>query len=144
VAFRQRDPRNQPCSAEFAVFEQKTDQPSELLGVLWGGIELVLELNKSASILELSASSRSISLSSCYGFAGLRLHPLLVRDLPLLVFFPQLLVFSLELLHSILVLALDPLELDLSQLVIDNGSPVQHRQTAPEPRQGGVVLRFAD
>jgi len=79
------------------------------------------------------------------------LHPLLVRDLPLLVFFPELLVFSLEklvfalqLLHSLLELDLPPLELDLSQLVIDNGSPIQHRQKAPEPRQGGVVLRFAD
>jgi hypothetical protein len=51
---------------ELDVFEQEADQPSELLGVFWGGIELVLELNKSASILELSASSCSISLLSCF------------------------------------------------------------------------------
>jgi hypothetical protein len=38
---------------------------SELPGVLWGGIELVLELDKSAAILELSTLSRAISLSSC-------------------------------------------------------------------------------
>ncbi|QBE67869.1 hypothetical protein SynWH8101_0257 [Synechococcus sp. WH 8101] len=69
--------------------------------------------------MALSSASRSFSLSICeisllsrYGFAGLRLHPLLVRD--------------------------------LSQLVVDNGSPIQRRQQAPEPRQGGVVLRFAD
>ncbi len=36
-------------------------------------------------------------------------HPLLVRDLPLLEF------------------VLVPIELDLSQLVVDNGSPVEHR-----------------
>jgi len=53
------------CSAEFAVFEKESDQPSELLGVFWGGGELVLELNKSTSILELSSSSRSISFLSC-------------------------------------------------------------------------------
>jgi hypothetical protein len=51
-------------AVEFAVFEQRADQPAELPGVFWGGVELVLELNKSASILELSSSSRSISLSS--------------------------------------------------------------------------------
>ncbi len=59
------EPARRLCSsAEFAVFEQEADQPSELLGVFWGGGELVLELNKSASILELNSSSRSISLSS--------------------------------------------------------------------------------
>jgi len=55
-----------------------------------------------------------------------------------LVFFPQLLVFDPHLLHS-------PLELDLSLLVVDNGSPVEQllrrrlrlRQQAPEPRQRG-------
>jgi hypothetical protein len=52
-------------SVEFAVFEQEGNQLSELPGIFWGGIELVLELNKSASILELSALSRAISLSSC-------------------------------------------------------------------------------
>jgi hypothetical protein len=40
---------------ELAVFEQEADQPSELLGVFWGGIKLVLELNKIASSLLLSA-----------------------------------------------------------------------------------------
>ena len=60
-----RDPaRRLCCSAEFAVFEEESDQPSELLGVFWSGGELVLELNKSASILELNSSSRSISLFS--------------------------------------------------------------------------------
>ncbi len=47
VEFRQRDPRNPSFSAEFDVFEQEADQPSELFGVFWGGVELVLELNKS-------------------------------------------------------------------------------------------------
>jgi hypothetical protein len=65
VAFRERDPRNKAYSAEFAVFEQEADQPLKLLGMPWGGIEVVLELNKSGSNLELSSSSRSISLSSC-------------------------------------------------------------------------------
>ena len=40
-------------------------------------------------------------------------HPLLVRDLPPMFFYLQLL--------------LSPIELDLSQLVVDDGSPVQHR-----------------
>ena len=77
------------------------------------------ELNKIASSLLLSSASRSFSLLSCYGCAGLRLHPLLVLDL-------------------------SPIELDLSQLVVDNGSPVEHRQQAAEPGQRGVILRFAD
>ena len=51
---------------------------------------------------------------------------MLVRDLPLLEF------------------ALAPIELDLSQLVVDNGSPIEHRQAAAEPGQRGVELRFAD
>ena len=34
------------------------------------------ELNKIASSLLLSSASRAFSLFSCYGFAGLRLHPL--------------------------------------------------------------------
>ena len=80
-----------------------------------------------ATILELSSSSCAISLWSCYGFAGLRLHPLLVCDLP-------------------------PIELDLSQLEVDDGSPVQQllrrrlrlRQAAAEPGQRGVVVRLAD
>lgn len=59
-------------SDEWLVFEQESDQPSELPCVLWGGVELVLELQKSASSLELSSSS-------CYSFAGLRLQPLLDR-----------------------------------------------------------------
>jgi len=56
-------------SGEFAVFQQEADQASELLGVFWGGVELMLELEKSVSILELSSTS-------CYSFAGLRLQPL--------------------------------------------------------------------
>ena len=55
-----------PPSREFAVFQEEADQASELSGVFWGGVELVLELEKSASILELSSSSRAISLSSCF------------------------------------------------------------------------------
>ena len=119
-------------NGEFAVFQEEADQASELSGVFWCGVELVLELDKSVSILELSSSSRAISLSSCYGFAGLRLHPLLVRDLPLLFFDSQLLALVLQLLHSLLVRNLSllvfdffPIELDLSQLVVDDGSPVQ-------------------
>jgi hypothetical protein len=84
------------------------------VGFAW--VELVAELDEIALSLALSSASRSFSLSICeisllsrYGFAGLRLHPLLVRDLPLL-----------ELDLSLLVL-------DLSQLVVDNGSPVEHR-----------------
>ena len=53
-------------SLEFAVFQEEADQASELSGVFWGGVELVLELEKSVSILELSSSSRAISLSSCF------------------------------------------------------------------------------
>ena len=63
------------------------------------------------------------------------LHSLLVLDLPLLVFFRQLLVLVLELPHPLLVRDLSAIELDLSQLVVDNGSPVQHRQAAAEPGQ---------
>jgi hypothetical protein len=40
-------------------------------------------------------------------------RPLLVRDLPLLFFYPKLL--------------LSPIEFELSQLVVGDGSPVQHR-----------------
>ena len=53
-------------------------------------------------------------------------HPLLVRDLPLLEF------------------VLVPIELDLSQLVVDNRSPVQHRQAAAEPGQRGVIGSFIE
>ena len=53
-------------SGEFAVLQEETDQASELSDVFWGGVELVLELEKSVSILELSSSSRAISLSSCF------------------------------------------------------------------------------
>jgi len=38
-------------SDEWLVFEQESDQASELSGVFWGGVELVLELHKSASSL---------------------------------------------------------------------------------------------
>jgi hypothetical protein len=44
-------------SGERPVLEQEGDQASELSGVLWGGVELVLELHKSASSLESSSSS---------------------------------------------------------------------------------------
>jgi hypothetical protein len=100
----------------------------------------VAELDEIALSLALSSASRAFSLSickisllSCYGFAGLRLHPLLVRDLPLLV------------------LALAPLELDLSQLVVDNGSPIQQlllfekpsatEKTSSTPISGGTKAR---
>jgi nucleoside permease NupC len=45
-----------------------------------------------AFALAFSRLSCSISLSSCYGFAGLRLHPQLVLHLALLVIQHQLLV----------------------------------------------------
>ena len=49
-------------------------------------------------------------------------------------------------------LDLSPIELDLSQLVVDNGSPVEQllrrslrlRQAATEPGQRGVVDRFIE
>ena len=44
-------------SGERPVLEQEGDQASELSGVLRGGVELVLELHKSASSLESSSSS---------------------------------------------------------------------------------------
>jgi hypothetical protein len=44
-------------SGERPVLEQEGDQASELSGVLRGGVELVLELRKSASSLESSSSS---------------------------------------------------------------------------------------
>ena len=53
-------------NGEFAVFQEEADQASELSCVFWCGLELVLELNKSTSILELSSSSRAISLLSCF------------------------------------------------------------------------------
>ena len=36
-------------SGEFAVFQQEADQASELLGVFWVGVELMLEPHKSAT-----------------------------------------------------------------------------------------------
>ena len=42
VKDRQLGAASQP--AAFAAFEQEADQPSELLGVFWGGVELVLGL----------------------------------------------------------------------------------------------------
>ena len=92
-----RNPSSKP-----AVFLQQGNHISDSPGVGFAWVELVAELDEIALSLALSSASRSFSLLSCYGFAGLRLHPLLVRDLPLL-------------------------ELDLSQLVIDNGSPIEHR-----------------
>ena len=53
------------ASGHSAVLLQQRNQVSDSPGVEGGGVELVLELNKSASTLELSASSRSISLLSC-------------------------------------------------------------------------------
>ncbi|MCP9910758.1 hypothetical protein KBZ15_12735, partial [Cyanobium sp. BA20m-p-22] len=53
-------------SDEWLVFEQESDQASELSGVFWGGVELVLELHKSASSLELSSSSRFSLCSIAY------------------------------------------------------------------------------
>ena len=53
-------------SGEFAVFQQEADQASELLGMFWCGLELVLQLEKSVSILELSSLIRAISLSSSF------------------------------------------------------------------------------
>jgi len=53
-------------SGKFAVFQEEADQASELSGVFWGGVELVLELHKSASSLELSSSSRFSLCSIAY------------------------------------------------------------------------------
>jgi len=65
------------------------------------------------------------------------LHSLLVLDLPLLV-------LVLELPHPLLVRDLSAIELDLSQLIVDNGSPVEHRQAAAEPGQRGVIGSFIE
>ena len=62
---RPEAPTRSAPSGERPVFEQEGDQASELSCVLWGGVELVLELHKSASSLELSSSSCAISLLSC-------------------------------------------------------------------------------
>ena len=53
-------------SDEWLVFEQESDQASELSGVFWCGVELVLELHNSASSLELSSSSRFSLCSIAY------------------------------------------------------------------------------
>ena len=110
-----------------AVLLQQGNHISDSLGIGLVGFELVAELHKIALSLALSSASRSFSLLSCYGFAGLRLHSLVVLDL-------------------------SPIELDLSQLVVDNGSPVEQllrrslrlRQAATEPGQRGVVDRFIE
>jgi hypothetical protein len=69
----------------------------------------------SLAIRSLSLLTRKISLSSCYGFAGLRLHPQLVLNLALLV------------LHH-------------AQLVAGIPSPIQHRENC---RQRGSDERDA-
>lgn len=56
-ASRGLDQELQP-SDEWLVFEQESDQASELAGVFWGGVEPVLKLLKRACSLELSSSSR--------------------------------------------------------------------------------------
>jgi hypothetical protein len=53
-------------SGEGPVLEQEGDQASELSAVFWGGVELVLELHKSTSSLELSSSSRFSLCSIAY------------------------------------------------------------------------------
>jgi len=53
-------------SDKWLVFEQESDQASELSGVFWGGVEQVLELHKSASSLELSSLSRLSLCSIAY------------------------------------------------------------------------------
>ena len=58
--------RYQQTSGEFTVFQQEADQASELLGVFCCGLKLMLELEKSVSILELSSLIRAISLSSSF------------------------------------------------------------------------------
>jgi hypothetical protein len=63
----------------------------------------------SFSIRSLSLFTRKISLSSCYGFAGLRLHPQLVLHLALLELYPA------------------PLVVQHAQLVAGIPSPIQRR-----------------
>ena len=64
------------ASCHSPVLLQQRDHISDSPGVDGGRLELVPELNKIASSLLLSSASRAFSLLSCYGFAGLRLHPL--------------------------------------------------------------------
>ena len=61
---RPEAPSRSAPSGERPVLDQEGDQAPELSGVLWGGVELVLELHKSASSLESSSSSCFI-LCSC-------------------------------------------------------------------------------
>ena len=58
------------------VLLQQRNQVSNSPGVEGGGVELVAKLDEIALSLALSSASRAFSLLSCYGFAGLRLHPL--------------------------------------------------------------------
>jgi hypothetical protein len=72
--------------------EQHRQGFTQLESVAGGVGEQKLALRNKASIMDSSSASRlfscrscSVSLLSCYGFAGLRLHPLLVLHLVLLV-----------------------------------------------------------
>ena len=58
-------------SSKPAVLLQQGNHISDSLGVGFAGVELVAELDKIALSLALSSASRSFSLLSCYGFAGL-------------------------------------------------------------------------
>ena len=75
--------------------------------------------------------SCSISLSSRYGFAGLRLHPQLVLNPALLAVAPHSQDFVVDQLHPLLGFALVALRvlLDLLDLELDlaYGSPVESR-----------------
>jgi hypothetical protein len=106
-------------------FSEQHSQCFTQLEPVAGGVgEQESALRNKASILNSSSASRlfscrscsvsflscAISLSSCYGFAGLRLHPLLVLNL------------ALPVLHLALLVAGIP-------------SPVEHRQPEPPPSQ---------
>jgi hypothetical protein len=120
-------------SCHSPILLQQRNHISDSPGVDGGGVELVSELDKIALSLALSSASRAFSLFSCFICSCAAARRLSSAARP-----------RSRAAHSLLVLDLSPIELDLSQLVVDNGSPVEHRQQAAEPGQGGVVLRFAD
>ena len=102
-------------------------------------MEPLIELNKIA----LERAEPCVLSLELLGFAPQLLHPLLVLDLPVLVFFPQLRILHLKLVYSFLVLDPSPLEPELPSLVVNTGPPVEGRQPAPEPWQLALSFRSA-